>query len=277
MTKFRVLCKEWLKWLSQQIFHYTCPVCRTTILYERAICPGCLAMLAAEEKRTCPRCHHIASECTCTLSVPVGFSMGESGRTWLAHTFYESYEDGVLRKLLHNTKKDYKTALFDYIASTLAADLNNMHQATTRSAAFVASANPWQGFSIAWIPRSTKGFNEYGFDQGEECATRIAKLLGIPALPLFIRAGGQAQKKLSAAERRTNAENTLHLRRDLDLPAGSLLLYDDVITTGSSMTAAILLLAEEGVTDVFPIAFARTVRGKRPTATEIEDKQKDLP
>ena len=277
MSKFRAFCKEWLTWLSQQIFQYTCPVCRTTTLYERGICPGCLAMLAVEEKRTCPRCHRIAPECTCALSVPAVFPMGDKGRTWLAHTFYDSYEDGVLRKLLHNAKKDYKRAMFDYMASMLVADLNKMYQSDTHAMAFDDAANPWRNCSIAWIPRSDKGFREYGFDQGEECATRIAKQLGIPALPLFLQCGGKTQKKLSAAERRENAEHNLHLRRDLDLPTGPLLLYDDVITTGSSMTSAILLLAEEGVTDVFPIAFARTVRGKRRLQAETESNQKDLP
>ena len=136
MSKFRAFCKEWLTWLSQQIFQYTCPVCRTTTLYERGICPGCLAMLAVEEKRTCPRCHHIAPECTCALSVPTMFPMGDKDRTWLAHTFYDSYEDGVLRKLLHNAKKDYKRAMFDYMASMLVADLNKMYQSGTHAMAF---------------------------------------------------------------------------------------------------------------------------------------------
>ena len=35
--------KEWLHILAQYTFHYTCPVCHTTVLYEKGICPGCLA------------------------------------------------------------------------------------------------------------------------------------------------------------------------------------------------------------------------------------------
>lgn len=47
--------KEWLHILAQYTFHYTCPVCHTTVLYEKGICPGCLAMLETEEgARTCP-------------------------------------------------------------------------------------------------------------------------------------------------------------------------------------------------------------------------------
>lgn len=33
--------KEWLHILAQYTFHYTCPVCHTTVLYEKGICPGC--------------------------------------------------------------------------------------------------------------------------------------------------------------------------------------------------------------------------------------------
>lgn len=256
--------KEWLHILAQYTFHYTCPVCHTTVLYEKGICPGCLAMLETEEgARTCPTCRRTARECTCTLSLPIGITCGNPARSWLAHTFYNCYEDGVLSKLLHNAKKEYKAALFDHMATSLAADLHALRR-TERKEWQSDAEDPWQGWWITWIPRSLKGYNQYGFDQGEECACRIADILGIPAVPLFVREAGRTQKTLNAVERRENAGNSLHLRRDLVLPEGPLLLYDDVITTGSSMAAALFLLAESGITAVFPIAYARTVRGKRP-------------
>lgn len=270
MTQFRAFCEKILRRVSRQIFHYTCPVCRMTVLSEKGICPGCLAMLAAEAERTCPHCHRIARECACMLSVPAGYTIGRPARTWLAHTFYDSYEDGVLRTLLHSAKKEYKAALFDYMASTLAGDLIRLRQSEEVSSLPDTETALWQGCTVTWIPRSPSGYDQYGFDQGEECARRIAKYLGIPAMPLFVRSAGRAQKKLDAAARRENAEHSLHLRRDVPLPNGPLFLYDDVITTGSSMTAAVLLLAEAGVTEVFPIAFARTVRGKRPQTPTTE-------
>lgn len=255
--------REWLHVLVQYTFHYTCPVCHMTVLYEKGICPGCLAMLETEEKeRTCPTCHHTVQECTCSLSLPMGITCGNPNRSWLAHTFYNCYEDGVLSKLLHNAKKEYKSALFDHMASSLAEDLHTLQKGA--HAWQFGAENPWQGWWITWIPRSLKGYNQYGFDQGEECANRIANKLGIPAVPLFVRSTGRVQKALTAEQRRENAENSLHLRRDIVLPEGPLLLYDDVITTGASMLAAYLLLAEAGITDVFPIAYARTVRGKKP-------------
>ena len=221
-------------------------------------------MLETEEKeRTCPTCHHTARECTCSLPLPIGITRGNPARSWLAHTFYNCYEDGVLSKLLHNAKKEYKDALFDHMATSIATDLRALCRTEAHEWQFDAE-DPWQGWWITWIPRSLKGYNQYGFDQGEECACRIADILGIPAVPLFVRSAGRTQKALTAAERRENAENSLHMRRDLVLPEGPLLLYDDVITTGSSMATAIFLLAEAGITEIFPIAYARTVRGKRP-------------
>lgn len=260
MGRFLDICREWLHMLTQHTFHYTCPVCRTTVLYERGICPGCIAMLETEAQRICPRCRHTAPECTCVLSVPAGITLGGSERTWIAHTFYNCYEDGVLCKLLHNAKKEYKTAMYSYMASTLAEDLMRLRENEVHSAVSGTKTDPWRGWCVSWIPRSSEGYARYGFDQGEECAAALGKILHIPAVSLFFRASGKTQKTLNAAERRENAEDTLHLRRDVDLPAGPVLLYDDVITTGASMTAAVLLLAEEGVTKIFPVAFARTVR-----------------
>ncbi len=272
MVRLVQTLRERLHILTQYMFRYTCPVCHTTELYEKGICSGCLAMLETEEERTCPVCHRTARECTCSLSLPIGITCGNPERSWLAHTFYNCYEDGVLSKLLHNAKKEYKSVLFDHMATSLAADLHALYR-TDAHESQLGAENPWQGWWITWLPRSVKGYRQYGFDQGEECACRIANLLGIPAVPLFVHEAGRMQKTLTATERRKNAEHSLHLRRDIMLPEGPLLLYDDVITTGSSMAAAVFLLAEVGITKVFPVAYARTVRGKR-LAQSVEDTEK---
>ena len=40
MGRFMQTVREWLHILAQYTFHYTCPVCHTTVLYEKGICPG---------------------------------------------------------------------------------------------------------------------------------------------------------------------------------------------------------------------------------------------
>lgn len=241
--------------LYRELFPAVCPVCRETTTVDCGICSGCLALLKEEEKRVCPQCRQIAPLCACPFPLPI--AEVPENRTWFAHTFYNAYEDGVLCRMLHHAKKEYNRTLFSHMAHELAEDLAHLHGGSLSEGAV---AGLWKGWTITWIPRSPDGYRRYGFDQGEKCAERIGKYLHIPASPLFFRHSGKMQKSLNAGQRRENIAETLHLRADVDIPTGPILLYDDVMTTGASMEAAVLLLAEVGVTKVFPVTYARTVR-----------------
>jgi len=114
--------------------------------------------------------------------------------------------------------------------------------------------------AVTFMPRRRASVREYGFDQAELLARELALLLRIPALTLLERSRGAGeQKELDAAGRAANAAHSM--RPSKLLPRGgyrSVLLVDDVVTTGASMESAAAVLRAHGVVTVTACALCLT-------------------
>ena len=90
-----------------------------------------------------------------------------------------------------------------------------------------------------------RGFNQAGF-----LAERLGMLLDIPVSESALRKirGTRSQKKLDAAERRKNLRQAFQAERRLD--GLTVLLVDDVYTTGSTVESAAACLKEAGAEKV---------------------------
>lgn len=109
---------------------------------------------------------------------------------------------------------------------------------------------------VTWAPTTPDRRRLRGFDQSELIARVVAGRLGRPTRRLLRRANGPAQTGRSAAERWTGPCFSLRAR----LPAGTrVLVVDDVVTTGATMTAAARCLRSgaDGLAIVV-LALART-------------------
>jgi ComF family protein len=102
---------------------------------------------------------------------------------------------------------------------------------------------------------------ERGYDQAALLARHAALMLGLPFDPkAMIRTRKtRDQVQLSATERRLNLENAF--RCSGALQGESVLLVDDVFTTGSTLKAAALALREGGAGEITGLVFARAVAG----------------
>jgi len=102
---------------------------------------------------------------------------------------------------------------------------------------------------------------ERGFNQAALLARPLASALGKPCLDHALRRvqGTQRQARLSALERRKNVENAFVLRPAFRtrLQARSVLLVDDVMTTGATFAAAATALKQAGASQVFGAIAAR--------------------
>lgn len=118
---------------------------------------------------------------------------------------------------------------------------------------------------VTWIPRSVTNRVRYGFDHMEAVARETAISLGLPSAALLRRTmlAGE-QKLLNAAERRENAARTIRIRRNVALHGRTVVLLDDIITTGASMEACARLLLDAGAGMVIAAAIASTGRESKP-------------
>ena len=108
---------------------------------------------------------------------------------------------------------------------------------------------------VTWAPTSRRRRRQRGFDQAELLATALARRWDRPCRRLLDRSPGPPQTGLSLADRR---------RGPCFMPQGpaplGVIVVDDVVTTGSTLTAASRALRSAGVSWVGALTAARTPR-----------------
>lgn len=101
-----------------------------------------------------------------------------------------------------------------------------------------------------------------GYNQCEILAAALAKRLKKPYRHFLKRVGNPAkQGGLDEASRRTNVLNTFALSAPLVKPCvAPILLVDDIMTTGSTLSEAARMLKLSGAEKVWTISLARSIR-----------------
>ena len=88
-------------------------------------------------------------------------------------------------------------------------------------------------------------------------AKRLSRILDIPvAYPLYTTRKMQPQKNLDLNARLRNTRGAYACRRGTDLSGMRVLLVDDIITTGATVSACALTLLQGGAVSVFAVSVA---------------------
>jgi predicted amidophosphoribosyltransferase len=125
-----------------------------------------------------------------------------------------------------------------------------------------ALMEPAPGLVVTWAPTSRRRRRRRGFDQAQLLAGAVARRWGAPCRRLLDRAPGPPQTGLSVAARRRGPSFVLAPVRSGE-PArlsGPVVVVDDVVTTGSTLTAAAWVLRSAGSPWVGALTAARTPR-----------------
>ena len=119
------------------------------------------------------------------------------------------------------------------------------------------------------VPLSSGRLKERGYNQAAEIARPIASLLGIAYAPdALVRnrnTGKQSELKLGF-DRYDNVRNAFAVSDAWDVEGLTVILADDVATTGFTMHEASVALYEAGAAKVLCVAFAgnRLVKNAEP-------------
>ena len=117
---------------------------------------------------------------------------------------------------------------------------------------------------ITYLPRAKKNKTQHGFDQGLSLAKSLSHITGIELVDCFKRkAFVQEQKSLNQYERRLNMASAYRVL-DVEelLEDKTVILVDDIVTTGSSMAACARLAFSKGAYDVIGICIGLTEKEK---------------
>jgi ComF family protein len=140
------------------------------------------------------------------------------------------YDDDAVTNLLFALKEKGAGPVVDYASMRLKGALSLLSPAG--KTVFVN------------VPRSTSGKMKYGFDQSELLAKRTARMCGVKYSKLIKRKGfSKEQKRLSAEQRQKNIAGKFRVRKPCSktMP-DSIVIFDDVMTTGSSIKECARLL-----------------------------------
>lgn len=117
---------------------------------------------------------------------------------------------------------------------------------------------------VSWPPLSAKRLRKRGFDQAEKLAVQVAAAYGQTPKRLFWKEERPAQSGLTdAAQRRANVLGAYHLICPEEVAGKAVLLVDDVVTTGATLSECARLLRTAGAKRVCAVTVAKAGQGRQ--------------
>ena len=228
--------KQWLNAAADVVMPRVCPVCQQALdSDERWLCRECLSALPRtryEEVEFNTMEQHFAGQ------VPIERAT--------AYFFYE--KSSPYSSILHDIKYHGIPAMGRWLTARAVKDMESSH--------FFDGID-----AVTAVPLHLSKLAHRGYNQSEYLARGIADALSIPYVESLKAIRPHAtQTHKGAMERWQNIQGNYALKNDADQLAGKhILLVDDVITTGSTLTVcATLLKSIPNVTiSLFTLAAAR--------------------
>lgn len=238
MNYFRHHCSTLINLLLPQ----RCALCSNTTNTSAAICPTCTSRLPDLPSACCPGCADYSPAgtlCGHCLTSPCAFD----GVT--APFLYADPVDHLIQALKYGHQLRLANWLGEHVGESLAAT-------TTQNDRFDA---------LVPLPLHPARMRARGFNQAMEIARPIARRLGLPILGnlAFRIRNTLPQAELARDQRQHNLRNAFECRcAPDDLSGKSLLIIDDVLTTGSSANELARVLKLHGAARVLVAVAART-------------------
>lgn len=245
--------------LKTLLFPPKCASCGRLLDFEGvgrydALCRDCLSSFRDEQKEICLFCGQRVSACTCVPEL-----LQKAGCERLLKTVYYRHgrNDYVQNRMIFRikNKRDLRTTRF--FAKELAEGIRMREKSGDFSL---------QNAVVTYIPRRRSAVLEKGTDQARSLAAAIAGELHLQAACCLarLRAGQKEQKTLSPKERLRNARASFAVRRVDLIQNRTVLLVDDIVTTGASMASGAQKLLRAGAGCVICLAASSDDSNRAP-------------
>lgn len=109
---------------------------------------------------------------------------------------------------------------------------------------------------VTHLPTATSRVRMRGYDQAQLVARRYARDNALPYASLLARDGQQRQLGQKAQQRSVQLQGSFHVRYKQLVQNRTILLFDDVITTGASVNEAAKVLKTAGAAKIYGLVFA---------------------
>lgn len=113
--------------------------------------------------------------------------------------------------------------------------------------------------SITWVPLNRRRLRQRGYDQARLLAEDLSRRLSVPCLPTLqkIRNNPRQSAAGNAEKRRRNVKGVYAALPEADPGGKTILLVDDIVTTGATLSEAASVLRKAGAASVIGLTLAR--------------------
>lgn len=210
------------------------------------MCDGCLKKWDAAKLEPCEICTEAVSVCRCMTEELKRAKVTELRKLVYYHA---RKRDTVQNRVIFRIKETRDARTEAWLAMQLQGRLE----------AIVAEAGEGN-VVLTYAPRTRRAFFESGTDQARALARALSRQTGVPLVNAFRRSAGQmqAQKSLSAEKRVRAAKKAYIVRRNMEdaVKDRTVVLIDDIVTTGATLGACARLLRQNGASRVYCFAVA---------------------
>jgi len=236
---------RWGKLGELLLFPSSCQVCEALLerAGEKVVCRGCLEKLRQADSPSCICCGrffegvaepHLCADC---LEKRPPFTRHRSG------TRYEGVAKDIILLYKYRGFAILSGSLADFLVRTLGRE-----------------EDLWAGVeTVVPVPLHRAKEKSRGFNQSLLLARRLAEKRSLPLLRggLVKVRPTAAQTSLDARARETNLKGAFRIKGSPGIKGKTVLLVDDVYTTGSTIRECSLVLRRAGVKEVRAVTIAR--------------------
>jgi competence protein ComFC len=215
--------------LLSVIAPFDCLVCGNE---NNIICSSCFDKAIISKAETCYRCNRLS---------PAGRTCGSCrASTKLAGVIVTSHYDGVIKELIGRLKYHYAQGAAGVCAKLLAPRVD-----------------PTAYDLIVPVPSSPRRFRQRGYNQAALIAKALCRQASLPYADALWRTRDAHQVGLNRSERLEQVKELFEVRARLLVHEARILLIDDVVTTGATMSECAAVLKAAGAKSVWGAAVAK--------------------
>ena len=226
---------------SSLLYPSRCILCGSLIEGDKLICADCVSKGLLISGRICGFCGVGVEYCDC----------GHRRKHYIRRIACVYYNDPA-RRIFWRFKFHRHTTLGEYYGRLMAENVKSKYQSV--------SFDGIVPVPMHWFDRWKRGYN-----CTQLLALRIKKATGLPILSdvLYKRSRSKPQKDIKdPAKRAANVLDAFGIKNAEALQDKTILLVDDVCTTGATLNECAQMLRIYGAKKVYAVPFATVVKGK---------------
>ena len=218
------------------------------------ICPVCLEKYKQIKTASCSQCARVLHECSCVNEYLEAHFIKRHFKVLR----YESREENsVANELIFSLKMDNRADVREFIASEMAQTLKD----------FVGDR---EDIIFTNVPRRREAIIHYGMDHAGDLARILAKRFNCEYRSILFSESTKPQKNTRGIERESNLEFGIKGMNPKPLKDKTVIIVDDIVTTGASVSTAGALVRSLGAKNIVAASFAVTYKDRPQALYEAE-------